>query len=426
MGIAFFVALALIEIIFFMWSARTGSRHTAEKAIVRIAAFAILVILLLTGALTWGFRYYGILLVLAIQAILGVVQLVRKQEKPYTTGKSVTTLASCLLMYAFALLPAFLFPEYASLDLTGQHTVATAEYIWTDESRDETFTAAEDHRVVNVDFWYPQEPGAYPLVIFSHGAFGLSYSNESTFSELASNGYVVASIGHPYHAFYAQSASGSPIIVDMDFLRSVYAISDMEDGPEKQAITDGWMDLRSADMRFVLTTIAQQVDDLSGAPFERVNLDKIGLIGHSLGGATAAQVGREWDGIDAVIMLDTTMLGEIEAYEGQLMIFNNEPYPVPLLSVYTKDHYDEALLYGNQYPNFYAAAHSTNIHEAIIKDAGHLNFTDLPLFSPLLARVLGVGSVDARYAIETTNALTLAFFDYALKDGAPPQYEKEY
>jgi predicted dienelactone hydrolase len=37
------------------------------------------------------------------------------------------------------------------------------------------------------------------VVVFSHGAFGVRNSNTTTFLELASRGFIVASIDHPYH-----------------------------------------------------------------------------------------------------------------------------------------------------------------------------------------------------------------------------------
>lgn len=64
--------------------------------------------------------------------------------------------------------------------------------------------------------------------------------------------------------------------------------------------------------------------------------------------------------------------------------------------------------------------------ESVFKGAGHLNFTDLPLFSPFLAEKLGIGTADKRAAIETMNRVVLEFFNGYLKNEGAPQIEKEY
>lgn len=72
--------------------------------------------------------------------------------------------------------------------MTGPYVVATAAYTYIDKDRIEEFTDQEDNRFVNVEFWYPEEAdGTYPLLVFSHGAFGIKTSNTSTFTELASH-----------------------------------------------------------------------------------------------------------------------------------------------------------------------------------------------------------------------------------------------
>lgn len=69
-----------------------------------------------------------------------------------------------------------------------------------------------------MEFWYPKNAdGTYPLLVFSHGAYGIKTSNGSTFTELASHGYVVVSIDHPYHSFYTQSEDGIVTMINSDF-----------------------------------------------------------------------------------------------------------------------------------------------------------------------------------------------------------------
>jgi hypothetical protein len=64
--------------------------------------------------------------------------------------------------------------------------------------------------------------------------------------------------------------------------------------------------------------------------------------------------------------------------------------------------------------------------ETVFRGTGHLNFTDLPLFSPILAEKLGIGPADARSAIVTMNEIVLEFFNSYLKNEGTPQIEKEY
>ncbi len=58
-------------------------------------------------------------------------------------------------------------------------------------------------------------------------------------------------------------------------------------------------------------------------------LQTIGVMGHSLGGASSVTLGRTRDDIDAVIDLDGTMLGEELSYENDTYDFLRENIPFP-------------------------------------------------------------------------------------------------
>jgi hypothetical protein len=55
-----------------------------------------------------------------------------------------------------------------------------------------------------------------------------------------------------------------------------------------------------------------------------------------------------------------------------------------------------------------------------------MNFTDLPLFSPALAGILGTGSVDAGKCVDQVNAIVLHFFDSFLKGTGDFSVEESY
>lgn len=364
------------------------------------------------------------------------------------------------------LLPRILFPEYESPAVTGEYAVATAEYTWVDESRIETYTDTGEKRRLTVKIWYPVEPEmseqntdalpeqaemseqntdalpehSCPLVVFSHGAFGVIDSNYSTCTELASHGYVVASIGHTYHAMFVTDTDGNTTYASTEFLKQVSAGNSEADDPESEKeryeYSREWMQVRTADENFVLDQILSLAagtrkenthGEMTGTgaegaaedvnPWRLIDTEHIGLFGHSMGGAASVQLGRERDDIDAVIDLEGTMLGEYVDFADGTEVFNEEPYPVPVLDVNSAAVDAEArTLPGNGYVNFYVGERAVDYHYAVIADAGHLNFTDLPLISPILAKLLGVGDADAKECIEEVNALVLDFFDTYLKE----------
>ena len=350
----------------------------------------------------------------------------------------VTVIILLVVILIPVLAKFILFPPYEQPVVTGSLQVRTSEFTWVDESRIETFTDTGENRELTVKFWYPEEEGSYPLVVFSHGAFGVIDSNYSTCMELASHGYVVASIGHPYHAMFVKNVDGKVTFADMDFVKSVFSVNGTYDSESEKQVYENsiaWMKLRTEDENFVLDTVLEEAKGGENAPFDRIDSDKIGLFGHSMGGAASVQLGRERDDIDTVIDLEGTMLGEYVGFENGMEIYNEEPYPVPVLDIYGTricDEMDELLAqmpdeFSNwQYVNFYVGENALCYKSAAFHDAGHLNFTDLPLVSPVLAKLLGVGEVDARTCIESVNEVVLKWFDHYLKGKEELDIRSEY
>jgi dienelactone hydrolase len=377
----------------------------------------------------WGSRWYGLAVLLLVWAALGAWTLCSNQaeQKEYKARHSLVNAIVRLLLVVIAVSPALIFPQHALLTMTGSYQVATVNYTFTDRSRIETFTNTGEKREVNVECWYPEDAvGKVPLVVFSPGSFGTRTSNTSTFRELASNSYVVCSIDHPYHSFYTTDANGRLTLISWSFLQEALGVNnDKYDETTKFKITQQWMQLRTADIHLVLDTmIARAADPASGQVYQLIDTQKIGLIGHSLGGAAVVQVARDRHDIDAVINLDADLIGEY-SYMGGKTVVNRAIYPVPILSIYSDDMVN--MLVGIKDPNNviagkYIATTAPHAYEIRIAGTNHLSLTDLPLTSPFLMTVLNNsvhvgGGVEAdRYTIiAKMNGFILAFFNAYLK-----------
>ena len=124
------------------------------------------------------------------------------------------------------------------------------------------------------------------------------------------------------------------------------------------------------------------------------DVEKIGLMGHSLGGAASVTVGRQRDDVGAVIDLDGTMLGEQLGYKNGSYQYYEEAYPIPLLVVDSEEHHQQADKLTSLYVNNVVVENAVNAKRTYFVGSGHMNFTDLPLFSPVLASLLGTGTID--------------------------------
>jgi dienelactone hydrolase len=421
-----------VEVGFMIYSLMTKAYQKDKKSIVRIAAFVLFTLLSLIGVIWWGFRWYMFFFILLINAFRGIWYFIKRKtrkEKTFRNSRVIMSgIGSCLLLI-FAIMPAIMFPQFKLIEKTGDYKIETVSYTLTDSDRMETFSDVEENRKVTIQFWYPDnDKEQYPLVVFSHGAFGFRGSNASTFEELASNGYIVCSIDYTYHSFYSKQTDGNTVIANMDFINNAMAVENGEiDVQTTYELTHEWLTLRLEDMNFVLNDIIENVNKSnSDSVYQLIDINKIGVLGHSLGGATSAAIGRERTDIDAVIVVDGTMFGEETSFENGEAALTDSAYPVPILNMYNEDHYNDAMELGNAYPNVSATNNGVDARQMVIHGSGHLNFTDLPMFSPALASLLGTGEVDSRYCIETMNEVVLNYFNYYLKDATELDIKAEY
>lgn len=441
MGVILFAVFTVMEILLAVLSC-TKYRNLwyRNRTFFRGAEFILMLLVKLLPATGQNWRFTGCLIILGIRlAISGITYLIKRgTAKEKTTAKMIASAVMSIILIGFSLFPAFVFTGYSGLETSGQYKVKETQAILTDNSRLETHENDGSNREIPVHFYYPDGDAVNcPLVLFAHGSFGYYQSNSSLYAELASNGYVVASIDHPYYAFFTKDTEGKTIIVDFEFMQTAVNMqnsSDFTETEEDYNTICEWMSLRTADENFVLDTIksAKNSDSLDTAWYtetddvkaeilsvlEMTDTETIGLTGHSIGGATAVQLGRERDDITAVIDIDGTMLGEEVSFNDGKLGYNSEPYPIPILSLDNANHWEsyvDVLNDGTEYVNKYLLDNAVDSREIHFDGTEHMDFTDLPLLSPTLAKMLGKGSVNSSEFIPELNSIILDYFNYYLK-----------
>lgn len=431
MGTIILIIAAVIEIAFGVYCIITKSSQKRIRNWIRISAFVTFVIFTLVSIIEWSFRWKPLAAILLIWTIIGGVSLIRKKgdKKEYKPVHIVFKAIAMWFIVVIAVTPALIFPQCKLPEMTGEYDVKTVVYTYKDNNRIETFNDTGENRKVTVEFWYPESVnGRYPLVVFSHGAFGIRTSNTSTYMELASNGYIVCSIDHPYHSMYTVDTNGKFTMGDRSFRQEVIdANNDVYDNETVYKLAQKWLKVRTEDMNFVLDTIIKNAkDNGSDEVYQIINTDKIGLMGHSLGGAASAKLGRERHDIGAVINLDADLLGEYVDFVDGKEVVNKEIYPVPILSIYT-DTMKQAIASVTDpdivIPQKLISASAPKAYEVYIEGTNHMSLTDLPLFSPFLVKMIcgsvknkiGVQEADKYYVIETMNSIVLEFFNCNLK-----------
>ncbi|MGH2790435.1 MAG: alpha/beta hydrolase family protein, partial [Actinomycetota bacterium] len=233
-------------------------------------------------------------------------------------GRAV--LVMTLLLASLALLMK---PSPALPAPSGEFHVGSQVFQWTDPSRAEVLTADEgDMREVVAQAWYPSDspdgrptdyvgtdasvslmdgvPKAvfedydnidthstdlsavsgdrtkWPVLLFSPGLSVARQSYTALCVELASRGYVVVAMSHPYDSPASQLLDGD-----------VVTVSDASGAGAK----GDQIGLRAVDSSFVLDQLHQLVRTEPGSPLAgHLDLARVGVFGHSFGGATAVQV----------------------------------------------------------------------------------------------------------------------------------------
>ena len=267
-------------------------------------------------------------------------------------------------------------------------------------------------RNINGNSWSEAQPvnEKFPVIIFSHGIGGLKTQNTTQMEEMASHGYVVFSCDHAYDA-------GVSIFPGDRIIFGKTNIPDNLTKEEKGNMRRAQLDYRAADIQFLLDEMDRE-NFLSVALKNSLDLEHIGVFGHSFGGGTSVVVASVDERIDACFGLDAWFL---PIPSNVLNSDLNKPFiHLGQVSWKEKENYLKLdTLAGNN------SAWSVRLD---VQGATHYDFTDFSQFSKLTKKY-GSGMIAPPRIRKITNSAIREFFDHYLKNGpalALETYEKLY
>ena len=346
-------------------------------------------------------------------------------------------------------------------DSSGKYSVGTKIYTWVDKSRGESFTPNKlDKRKISIQIWYPikkrlikkmnyldnpnkrlkpiseqfslldvsptlasilmadiknvktnSEYNApinveslikYPLVVFSHGLGGMKNQNSIQVEELVSQGYVVIAPDHSYDA--------NITIFDND---EIAPFKSSEYDPKiKYSIEDFYayripqIQIRSADLSFIINTIEQLQLTLDEKLWQMIDLNRIGVFGHSFGGGTSLVTMHNDDRIDACIALD----GWIEPIPNEMI---NVGLDKPFLYI-GRTVWEDTL---NYHKLDKLIKNSSQMgRKIILPGTEHFDYTDTPYFNNITKKIKVSGDMPTKEIVDTLNYFLITFFNKHLKE----------
>jgi Platelet-activating factor acetylhydrolase, isoform II len=180
----------------------------------------------------------------------------------------------------------------------------------------------------------PPAPGdaRFPLLIFSHAFAGEPYAYTHQIQELVSHGYVVATVHHTYEVTVARFADGRMIPFSQENAQAIEAPTLDEALKRAEPRIDVW----AGDIRFTLDQVTRlNMATERKAPFAgRVDLGRVGVLGHSFGGVAVARACELDQRIKACLNQDGMVGGPIVRFAGgglpaQPYMFLRSPMPAP-------------------------------------------------------------------------------------------------
>ncbi len=250
--------------------------------------------------------------------------------------------------------------------------------------------------------WYgapvSRHPSKFPLIVISHGWKGFGDLHAFEAQRLASMGYVVVAIDHTYVAASTTFDDGTS---------QAFNPNTLLEGQNDQVFRKSAQQLIQVMTKDIQGTLDYFQEKLTRDHplFGRVDMERVGLIGHSIGGSAALSTSIQDKRIDAVLGMDSFVWA---MEEEMVMAGMTVPY-LHLRSDQWKGR-DNDLALTRMMAGTYADSWLFTI-----KGTAHSDFTAIADLSPVSRWFGYTGSLDPAERHEIMDKVIMDFFEFSLR-----------
>jgi predicted dienelactone hydrolase len=250
-------------------------------------------------------------------------------------------------------------------------------------------------------------PQRFPVVLMRAGLAALITNYTSLAEDLASHGYVVVGFDAPYRSFAVAFPDGRV------FKRAPANNADLVGGGAQKELANRLARAWTSDMSFALDQMERLNDfDPSGRFTGRLDMQRVGVFGHSLGGATALEFCHDDARCKAGIDVDGLPLGDV-VQEGV-----KQPF-LFLLSDHSGEPEAESGPVMRDIHSIYSRLPADSRLMVTLRGANHYGFSDDTRNQVVMSIMRTAGRMmGGQRQIAITEHFIDAFFDVYLK-GAP-------
>lgn len=446
-GIIFLTCIAVVF-------ATVGKGWNSKKYANYLPIISLLVLVLhaVVEGIRWQFYplYMMITVYCAATLIKAIANGTKQRKASILINRLVTSCMIVLIVITAA--AAYAFPLYRLPKPAGPYKIGTMSFNVTDNSRKELYGgAAEEARRVRMQMWYPADDvegykavpwledgvvvakgvaramklpefllthtaliksnsyrsapisdkeSKYPIVVISHGWTGFRNLHTDVAELLASNGYIVLSIDHTYGSAATVFQNGEVVYLDAN------ALPKRNETPDFLQYANRLVNTYAGDIELAV----QQLDGLNLGEVEpgfqsKLDLDKIGLLGHSTGGGAAVTTALRNSGIAAVMGLDAWVepIRKEELEKG---------LHIPALFL-RSEQWETG--FNNEHLFLLFERSDASLRAYQINEANHMDFSMAYMYSPLSKYLNFTGKLNGWQGAMIQQDYIKNFFDSSLK-----------